>query len=116
MAMLLAIETATDLASVALLRPDGELAAFCVCGMDNEGVGYTDPIGTHPRHRRLGLAKAVVAAGLVALREAGAPTAELGTSSENEPMQEMARQLGYICVAERLWFSKAVPKSKDSVS
>lgn len=93
-----------------VVAPGGELAAFCVCGLADpvRKTGYTDPIGTHHRYRRLGLAKAVVSAGLAGLRDAGAEVAELGTGSENQALQRLAASLGYICVEEKLWFSKAV--------
>lgn len=97
-----------DLVAVA---PDGELSAFCVCELEGAGdstVGFTDPIGTHPRHWRLGLGRAILSAGLVALKERGAVRAELGTSSENFSMQRLAERMGFTCVAEKLWFSKEV--------
>lgn len=96
-----------DLVAVA---PNGELAAFCVCGFDDPDrkMGYTDPIGTHPSYQRSGLGKALVSAGLIALKNAGADTARLGTSSENSAMQKLAGELGYVCVAEQLWFSKVI--------
>lgn len=93
-----------DLVAVA---PDGELAAFVICGFEqgqNE-VGYTDPIGTNPRHQRRGLGKAVVTAGLQALKSSGAKTVRLGTSSENRAMQRLAESLGFRLTAEKLWFS-----------
>lgn len=91
-----------DLVAVA---PDASLAAFCICGLEGE-AGYTDPIGAHPRYRRLGLGKAIVSAGLRGLQERGALRAETGTSSENIPMQRLAERMGFACVSERLWFSK----------
>lgn len=92
------------------LAPDGSLAAFCICGFEEPGstTGYTDPIGTHPGHQRLGLARALVTCGLRLLQQNGADTAELGTSSQNIPMQKLAESLGFVCVSEKLWFSKEV--------
>ena len=92
------------------VAPSGELAAFCICGFEDETrqVGYTDPIGTHPRYQRLGLARALVCAGLQELQHRGARTVRLGTSSENLPMQRLAESLGFVVVSERLWFSKIV--------
>jgi GNAT superfamily N-acetyltransferase len=98
-----------DLMAVA---PDGELSAFCICELEGEGeskIGFTDPIGTHPRHWRLGLGRAILSAGLRALKERGALRAELGTSSENLSMQRLAERMGFVCVSENLWFSKKVP-------
>lgn len=93
-----------------VVAPNGELAAFCVCGLEDADptTGYTDPIGTHPHYQRIGLGKAVVSTGLAALRSSGVRTVEFGTSSENVAMQRLAGSLGFICVSERLWFSKAV--------
>ena len=96
-----------DLVAVA---PNGELAAFCVCGFEDSSreVGYTDPVGTHARYKRRGLGKAMVTTGLHALKDRGARTAELGTSSENVAMQRLAEALGFIIVSESLWFSRTV--------
>lgn len=92
------------------VTPNDELAAFCVCGFDDpdHSTGYTDPIGTQPAYQRMGLGKALVSAGLVALKNAGAHTVRLGTSSENIAMQKLATELGFICVSEKLWFSKVI--------
>lgn len=58
-----------DLVAVA---PDGALAAFCSSEIrvldDGTRKGLVDLVGTHPAHRRRGLAHAVLAAGLSALR------------------------------------------------
>jgi mycothiol synthase len=96
-----------DLVAIA---PNGELSAFCICGFTDSGqqVGYTDPIGTHARYKRLGLGKAIVTAGLQTLKNRGARTAELGTSSENLAMRRLAEALGFVLVSESLWFSRTV--------
>jgi len=92
------------------VTPNNQLAAFCVCGFDDpdKKLGYTDPIGTHPSYQRIGLGKALISAGLIALKNAGANTVRLGTSSKNIAMQNLANSLGFVCVSEKLWFSKAV--------
>ena len=93
-----------------VVAPGGELAAFCVAGWHDQphGLARTDPIGTHPRFQRLGLARAVVSAALGLLKQSGAHTVTLGTSSNNLAMRKLAEDLGFVCVAERLWFSKAI--------
>ena len=93
------------------VTPDGELCAFCICELDADdlSVGNTDPVGTHPLYQRMGLGRAILAEGLRALRSRGVQVARLGTSSENKAMQKLAEQMGFACVAERLWFSKIVP-------
>jgi len=89
---------------------NGDLAAFCVCGFYDMGKksGFTDPIGTSPKYQRLGLGKAIVSFGLNQLKENGAEVVELGTSSENTPMQKLAEISGFVRVSEKLWFSKSV--------
>lgn len=92
------------------VTPNNEFAAFCVCGFDDPDnkIGYTDPIGTHPSYQRIGLGKALTSVGLITLKNAGANTVRLGTSNENIAMQRLANALGFVCVSEKLWFSKAV--------
>jgi ribosomal protein S18 acetylase RimI-like enzyme len=91
---------------------EGELAAFCVCGIENEidddRVGFTDPIGVHPAYQHQGLGKAIVTAGLYRLRDKGIRIVRLSTSSANVPMQRLAQTLGFSCESEKLWFSKVV--------
>jgi ribosomal protein S18 acetylase RimI-like enzyme len=104
-----AYEPALDLVVVA---PNGELAAFCICGIEEETdsgrIGFTDPVGTHPHYRRRGLGKAVITAGMHRLQERKASIVKLGTSSKNIPMQKLAEVLGFTCVSEKLWFSKEI--------
>jgi mycothiol synthase len=102
-----------DLVAVA---PDGSLAAFCMCQIfpDDEPraggqkEGWTDPVGTHPAHRRQGLAQASIITGFHVLKERGIDTALLGTSSTNEAMMHTAERIGYRSVSTTLWFSKVV--------
>lgn len=102
-----------DLVAVA---PDGRLAAFCVCQVFPDdspragGVreGWTDPIGTAPDFQRLGLAKALMLAGMHLLKERGIDTVLLGTSSTNVAMQRTAESLGFQKVSNTLWYSRQV--------
>lgn len=90
--------------------PDGNLAAFCIGSIDAEdfSIGYLDPIGTHPEHRRIGLSAAMIAYGLSVLKSRGAKYAQFGTSSENIPMRQLAEQTGFKLDSESVWFSKEV--------
>ncbi len=84
-------DPALDLIAVA---PDGSLAGYCFCSISHEEgscLGHTDPVATHPRFQRLGLARALMLTGLRKLKERGAETAMLGTSSENTAMQQSSR-------------------------
>ena len=98
-------ERELDLLTIA---PNGELAAFCICGIEDANIGYTDPIGVHKNYQRLGLGKAMLNAGLQKLKQKGIEHAELGTSSENIAMQKLATAMGFVVVSESLWFSKKV--------
>ena len=90
--------------------PNGELGGFCICELDKEDqtIGYTDPVGTHPRCQHLGLGSAIITAGMMALKNRGARVVELGTSSGNTAMQRLAEKLGFVVASEKLWFSKQV--------
>ncbi|HEX7145745.1 MAG TPA: GNAT family N-acetyltransferase [Gaiellaceae bacterium] len=56
--------------------PGGSFAAYALVWLDEEnGVGELEPVGTHPKHQRLGLGKAVCVEACRRLREAGADTA-----------------------------------------
>jgi ribosomal protein S18 acetylase RimI-like enzyme len=102
-----------DLVAVA---PNGDLAAFCVCQIFPDDTpraggrqeGWTDPIGTHPNYQRLGLAKALIVAGMYRLKGRGIDTALLGTSSKNIAMQHVAESLGFRVASRTLFYSKAV--------
>jgi ribosomal protein S18 acetylase RimI-like enzyme len=53
--------------------PDGELAATCTAWLDPDSrSGELEPVGTNPRHRRLGLASAVCLAAMHSLAGLGA--------------------------------------------
>lgn len=59
--------------------PDGSLAASALGWYDEANrVGGFEPVGTHPDHRRLGLARAVMLFGMQRFRDAGAEHAIVG--------------------------------------
>jgi ribosomal protein S18 acetylase RimI-like enzyme len=106
-----------DLLAVA---PDGRLAAYCMCSISQEenrqtgrSEGYTDPVATHPDFRRRGLALALLLTGLDQLKQRGAGTALLGTSSENGAMLRVAQAAGFRLQSAALWFSKPVSTEPD---
>ncbi|MFN2196164.1 MAG: GNAT family N-acetyltransferase [Anaerolineales bacterium] len=60
--------------------PDGTLAAFCTVWFDDvTRTGSFEPVGTAPEHQKLGLGKAVMAAGLRRLQQLGATLATVGS-------------------------------------
>ena len=53
--------------------PDGTFASFCLAWLDGANrVGELEPVGTHPDHRRTGLARTVCLFALGRLRQHGA--------------------------------------------
>jgi ribosomal protein S18 acetylase RimI-like enzyme len=99
-----------DLVAVA---PGGALAAYCMCYISAEenartgrNNGCTDPVATHPRFQRLGLARALLLHGLRLLRARGMDFARLGTSSDNIAMQRAAQSVGFRLEFANVWFEK----------
>lgn len=102
-------DPALDLLAVA---PDGTLAAYCICTisraeneLSGQQVGYTDPVATHPRWQRQGVARALLLHGLHLLRERGMTTAQLSTSLENVAMQATAVSVGFQIASRAFTFS-----------
>ena len=76
-----------DLVGVA---PDGTWAGFCFCEINTEQNkqsgrkdGWTALVGTRRGHRKIGLGRAMLLAGLHALQDAGMDTALLGVDADN---------------------------------
>jgi ribosomal protein S18 acetylase RimI-like enzyme len=83
---------------------DGSFAAFCLCWLDQENrMGELEPVGTHPGHRRRGLARAVCLAGLGGLRAAGAETA-LVYSVAGSPAESLYSSIGFEILSRHLEF------------
>jgi ribosomal protein S18 acetylase RimI-like enzyme len=84
--------------------PDGSFAAFCLCWLDADNrFGELEPVGTHPAHRRLGLARAVCTAALAGLRAAGAETA-LVYSVVGSPAELLYSSLGFETISRQVEF------------
>ncbi|GAB4178310.1 MAG: GNAT family N-acetyltransferase [Roseiflexaceae bacterium] len=73
--------------------PDGDLAAYCICWPEQAtGSCEFEPVGTHPDHRRKGLASAVMYAAMQRACEMGLSNALVYCSAENLPFY---RSLGF---------------------
>lgn len=69
---------------LAATAPDGSFAAWCgVWSSPEIRVGQFEPVGTHPDHRRRGLASAVMARGMGWMRDRGLQSACVGTGVRN---------------------------------
>lgn len=99
-------DTSLDLVAIA---SDGRIVANCICSANGEEqIGKTDPIATHPRFQRMGLARALLLTGLNLLKGRGMRSAHLGTSGNNVAMQKIAESVGFTIEYRILWFSKEV--------
>lgn len=88
-------------ATIVAVADDGSFAAWCGVNLDR-GVlcGWFEPVGTHPDHRRRGLARAVMSDGLRWFREQGAREAYVGTGAV-AAANDLYEGLG-LAVAERI--------------
>lgn len=69
--------------------PDGSLAAYCICWPEQAtGTCEFEPVGTHPDHRRKGLAGAVMYAAMRRARELGLHTALVYCAEANLPFYQ----------------------------
>lgn len=68
----------------AVQAPDGSLASSALGWYDEANrSGEFEPVGTHPAHRRLGLARAVMLFGMQRFRDAGAEHAVVGCRGDD---------------------------------
>ncbi len=90
---------------VVVEAPDGSLAAFALAWWDGpSGIGELEPVGTHPAHRRLGLARAVNLEALARLRDAGAIDALVFSKSTNEAAEALYASVGFRALTwSRAW-------------
>ena len=93
-----------------ILAPDGRCAAFCLFWLDPDNrTGLFEPVGVHPRFRRMGLGKAVVAAGLKRMQAAGMARATVCAEHENRAARRLYQSLGFDLAARLRTYRKPVP-------
>jgi ribosomal protein S18 acetylase RimI-like enzyme len=86
--------------------PDGSLVSFCLCWLDAENrIGEFEPVGTHPDHRRRGLARAVCRAGLRGLHAAGAETAVVYSVAGSQA-ESLYSGLGFDTISRHLEYRR----------
>lgn len=86
---------------------DGTFAANCLCWLDEGNrIVELEPVGTHPEHRRLGLAAAVCLAALKAARAAGADTGVVYPVN-GLPAATLYESIGFRTISRHLTFRKA---------
>ncbi len=71
------------------VMPGGSLGAYCICWPEKAtGTCEFEPVGTHPDHRRKGLASAVMYAAMRRAREIGLRTALVYCKEQNLPFYQ----------------------------
>ncbi len=100
---------------IVVVAPDGRLAGYTMVfisaaenSLTGRKDGYTDPVAVHPDFQRMGLARALLLAGLAMLKARGMDTARLGTSADNIPMQKAAQAAGFNLTGRTCWYFKPV--------
>lgn len=89
------------------VAPDGTFAANCLCWLDvGNRIVELEPVGTHPDHRRRGLAAAVCLAALKAARATGADTG-LVYPVNGLPAATLYESIGFHTITRHLTFRKA---------
>jgi len=110
---------ALDLVAIA---PDGTLAAyvyFAIHPEENElsrkRTGRVDSTGTLPVYQGIGLARALLMAGLPVLKESGMETASLTTASYNQAMQRAAYHAGFRQTGQILYYARTINAEDNSI-
>lgn len=76
--------------------PDGTLAAYAMTWWDEAGlVGEFEPVGTHPDHQRLGLARALLEEGSRRLSARGARTIQVYSDADAAPAERLYAAAGF---------------------
>ena len=75
---------------------NGTLAAICLAWLDEANrSGLFEPVGTHPAHRRRGLARALLREGMRRLRRLGAREALVCAYEQDQPSARLYHSLGF---------------------
>ena len=76
--------------------PDGSFAAYALAWLDAENaVGELEPVGTHPDHRRRGLASAPSACSRSTGCASKARPAQSSTRAADEPAKALYESIGF---------------------
>jgi ribosomal protein S18 acetylase RimI-like enzyme len=100
-----------DLVAVA---DDGTLAGMCYCSIAGLEAsrgstieGRTEPIAVDRDFQRQGLGRALVVAGLTALRDHGAQSVALTTEVDNDAAHRLYNSLGYRELYRARWYNRS---------
>lgn len=93
---------------LAVITRDGSIAAFATAWYHPaNNIGAFEPVGTHPAHRRGGLAKRVVSEGMRRLKKLGATRVNVGTGM-NPAANRFYEFLGFTAYQQSFEWRKRV--------
>lgn len=93
-----------------VVAPSGDFAAFATMWYDTlNGSGLFEPVGTHSDYRRLGLGRAILAAGMQRMQRAGLHNAMVMYANSNESSGPLYRSVGF----EPTWLINDYTKPMD---
>ena len=95
-----------DLVAVA---PDGRLAAFCICWIDDSAAaprGQIEPLGVHEDFRHLGVGRALLSEGLRRLDRRGAERIHVETDKHRDAALVLYEAMGFRALRDVLVYRK----------
>ncbi len=89
------------------VAPNGDFAAFCTVRLDPKSkIVELEPVGTHPKYRRLGLAKAVINEALIRLKEYNPSVICIPGAATTEGANRLYDSLGFTEKIEVYYWQK----------
>lgn len=89
--------------------PAGHFAAFCTARIDPVSkIAELEPVGTHPDHRRLGLAKAVICESLKRLHKYRPSVIVILGAAPTEGARKLYKSVGFVNNGTRHYWNRAV--------
>lgn len=89
--------------------PDGRIGAAAIHWLDSvNGVGYFEPVGTHPDFQRLGLGRAVLAESMRRMQAAGMTHASVCCDGDNPRALAFYQACGFEVVNTLLRYTKEI--------
>ncbi len=94
---------------VVAVGPDGRFAAFCTARIDPlSKIAELEPVGTHPDHRRLGLAKAVICESLKRLKKYKPSVVVILGAAPTEEARKLYESMGFVNEGTRHYWVRMV--------
>jgi ribosomal protein S18 acetylase RimI-like enzyme len=91
---------------------DGDVASYGLFWFDPvTTVGFVEPMGTHEHHRRMGLARHVLTAGIGKLIDAGATRVKINYEDDNAASKDLYLSVGFRPVMTTAMLARQEPRN-----